>query len=125
MLMMIKNVQSSLLSTCVHLNFCFYLSTAARLTADNIVKILQQVIVPAGRWNGEKCEFICRLILSHGKQSTSVGTTEEQRLREMVTFWLLKCPYASWRWLIWTLEEWDNPDLVKQLYGFAEPLTGI
>ena len=105
------------------------LSTGARLTADNVVKILQQMIVPAGLKKGEKWEFIGRYILEISddklKEITSTCTTDEQRLQVMVTFWLQKCPCASWRWLIWKLEQYDNPDLTKQIYGFAEPLTGM
>ena len=104
------------------------LSTGARLTADNVVRILQQVIVPEG-WDGEKWKFTGRWILDMSydklKESTSTCTTDEQCLQVMVTFWLQKCPYASWRWLIWNLEHWHNRDLAKQIYGFAEPLTGM
>ena len=102
------------------------LSTGARLTAYNVVRILQQVIVPEEL---KKWEFIGRFILDISydkrKEITSTCTTDEQRLQVMVTFWLQKCPCASWRWLIWKLEQYDNPDLSKQIYGFAEPLTGM
>ena len=84
------------------------------------------MIVP-GWW--EKWEFIGRFILEilddKQKEITSTCTTDEQRLQVMVTFWLQKCPYASWRWLIWRLEQHDNPDLAKHIYGFAESLTGM
>ena len=105
------------------------LSTGTRLTADNVVRILQQVIVPEGWEEFKKWEFTGRWILDISddklKQITSTCTTDEQRLQVMVTFWLQKCPCASWRWLIRNLEEYDNPDLSKQIYGFAEPLTGM
>ena len=105
------------------------LSTGARLTADNVVRILQQVIVPEGWEELKKWEFTGRWILDMSydklKEITSTCTTDEQRLQVMVTFWLQKCPYASWRWLIWNLEQCINPDLTKQIYGFAEPLTGM
>ena len=103
------------------------LSTGARLTADSVVRILQQVIVRGLEW--KKLEFIGRFILhvsyDKRKETTSTCTTDEQRLQVMVTFWLQKCPYASWRYLVWRLEHWYNPDLAKQIYGFAEPLTGM
>ena len=108
----------------------FSLSTGARLTADNIVKILQQMRLPEGWWKGEKWEIIGRHILfifsnDKLKEITSTCTTDDQRLHVTVTFWLLKCPYASWRWLIWRLEVEGNPDLSKEIYDFAEPLTGM
>ena len=113
------------------------LSTGARLTADNVVRILQQVIVPerlelkkwkfTGRWILEISydRFILHVSYDKRKEITSTCTTDEQRLQVMVTFWLQKCSYASWRYLIWRLEQWHNPDLSKQIYGFAEPLTGM
>ena len=105
------------------------LSTGARLTADNVVRILQQVIVPEKWKKLKKWEFIGRHILvisdDKRKEITSTCTTDEQRLQVMVTFWLQMCSYASWRYLIWRLEHYDNPDLSKQIYGFAEPLTGM
>ena len=105
------------------------LSIGARLTADNVVRILQQVIVPEVLEKLKKWEFIGRYILNVSydkrKEISSTCTTDEQRLQVIVTFWLQKCPYASWRYLIWKLEQWRNPDLAKQIYGFAEPLTGM
>ena len=105
------------------------LSIGARLTADNVDRILQQVIVPEELEELKKWEFIGRFILDISddkqKEITRTCTTDEQRLQVMVTFWLQKCPCASWRWLIWRLERWHNPDLSKQIYGFAEPLTGM
>ena len=81
------------------------------------------------RWKGvEKWEFIGSRILqiSDDKQKEITSTcTIDERLQVMVTFWLQKCPYASWRWLIWIFENNDNSYLAKQIYGFAEPLTGM
>ena len=105
------------------------LSTGTRLTADNVVRIIQQMIVPEGWEELKKWEFIGRYILKISddklKEITSTCTTDEQRLQVMVTFWLQKFPFASWRLLILNLEQYDNPDFTKQIYGFAEPLTGM
>ena len=78
----------------------------------------------------KKWEFIGSHILwisdvGKRKEITSTCTTDEQRLQVIVTFWLQKFPYASWRSLIDQLERWYNPDLSKQIYGFVEPLTGM
>ena len=105
------------------------LSTGARLTADNVVRILQQMIVPERLEELKKWEFIGGVILDMSydklREITSTCTTDEQRLQVMITVWLQKCPNASWRWLIWRLERSHNPDLAEQIYGFAEPLTGM
>ena len=49
------------------------------------------------------------------------------RLRGSVLYWILKCPYASWRYLIWRLDWEDDKDfeqMVDNCRGFAEKITG-
>lgn len=50
---------------------------------------------------------------------------EHDQLKKLVTFWILRCPLASWRWLIWRLEDCHLSETAKEILHNAEPLTGI
>ena len=49
---------------------------------------------------------------------------EREQVEKLVSFWLLKCPLASWRWLIWRLEECSLSEAAKVIQPYAETLTG-
>ena len=49
--------------------------------------------------------------------------SDEKRLKKLVEYWLVMCPYASWRWLIWYLDLIEYHDIVDQISQFAEPLN--
>ena len=49
------------------------------------------------------------------------------RLRGSVVYWVLKCPYASWRYLILSLDflsEKDLNQMTDNCRSFAEKITG-
>ena len=49
------------------------------------------------------------------------------RLRGSFLYWILKCPYASWRFLTWSMDMSDDKDF-KQMADncryFTEKITG-
>ena len=103
-------------------------SAGSRLSADTVAKmveILQQVQpdrdMELWYWVGLR---ILDISVDKMKKITSTCTTDVQRLQVMVTFWLINCPYASWRLLIWSLEVADRSEIANTIHGLAEPLKG-
>ncbi len=51
-------------------------------------------------------------------------STDEERLRVCVQYWLLRYPYASWRWMIWRLDWKKHSAIADTIRSYAEKLTG-
>ena len=51
-------------------------------------------------------------------------STDEERLRVGVQYWLLRDPYASWRRIIWRLDDYKHRALADTIRSYAEKLTG-
>ncbi len=51
-------------------------------------------------------------------------STDEERLRVCVQYWLLRDPYASWRRIIWILDWYKHSAIVDTIRSYAEKLTG-
>ncbi len=51
-------------------------------------------------------------------------STDEERLRVCVQYWLLRDPYASWRKIIWRLDIYEHSALADTIRSYAEKLTG-
>ncbi len=52
------------------------------------------------------------------------GSTDEERLRMCVQYWLLRDPYASWRRIIWRLYYYRNHAIADTIRSYAEKSTG-
>ena len=50
---------------------------------------------------------------------------EDQCKTAGVILWLTSNPFASWRWLIWSLDWKERYSLSEQLHPYAEKLTGM
>ncbi len=51
-------------------------------------------------------------------------STDEERLRVCVQYWLLRDPYASWRRIIWILDWRQHSAIADIIRSYAEKLTG-
>ncbi len=51
-------------------------------------------------------------------------STDEERLRVHVQYWLLRDPYASWRRIIWQLDYYEHSAIADTIRSYAEKLTG-
>ena len=51
-------------------------------------------------------------------------STDEERLRVGVQYWLLRYPYASWRRIIWGLDDHKHHAIADTIRSYAEKLTG-
>ena len=95
----------------------YFLSTTA-LTVNNILKELKQV-----KW--KTLQFVLLLPRSQQHKIKAKYAGETERKREGIKYWLWNCPYASWRWLITRLDEWEEHAAADQIRGYAEKLTGM
>ena len=51
-------------------------------------------------------------------------TTDEGKKGAVIRYWLLRDPYASWRMLIWSLDNKDKFDMADRIRNYAEKQTG-
>ncbi len=51
-------------------------------------------------------------------------STDEERLRVCVQYWLLRDPYASWRCIIRRLDWNEHSAIADTIRSYAEKLTG-
>ncbi len=51
-------------------------------------------------------------------------STDEERLRVCVQYWLLRDPYASWRRIIWELDWHKHSAIADTIRSYADKLTG-
>ena len=49
----------------------------------------------------------------------------EEREVEVIRYWILRDPFASWRRIIEQLERWEEHDHAIALYHYSEELTGM
>ncbi len=52
-------------------------------------------------------------------------STDEERLRVCVQYWLLRYPYASWRMIIWRLDWCKHSAMADTIRSYAEKLIGV
>ncbi len=68
--------------------------------------------------------YILRIPHSILDAITRECSTDEERLRVCVQYWLLRYPYASWRWIIWLLDCYKHSAIADTIRSYAEKLTG-
>ena len=75
----------------------------------------------ANRWEDISKE----LAFNHKKFAD--GTSEEEKLRAAIEYWLQWDPYASWRKLIWRLDISEDEEMCRvadNIRSYAEDLAG-
>ena len=91
------------------------------LSVDNVMKALESL---TQQWR-HVCEvlYIPRPVLNHIVDECS---SDEERLRSGIRYWLLRDPYASWRRLITQLFQKNLYEVADTLVqkGYAEELSG-
>ena len=58
------------------------------------------------------------------KEIVESCSSDNECLLKLVNCWIECCPDASWRWLIWKLEEHKFKKVANKIRHHAEPLTG-
>jgi hypothetical protein len=79
----------------------------------------------AGRWEGVGSWLDVPEVMMNIIDSDYVS--DEEKLRACVFYWVHHDPYASWRKLVWRLDNSGSPDLKEvadEMGGLKEGLTG-
>ena len=103
------------------LHVCFFSSSnATALTVNNIVQELRGVDIATIL--GFPDDQLAELQSAH-------HSTDEQEAA-VVRYWLLRDPLASWRRIIYKLDDWANiygrySDIADRIRHYAEELTGM
>lgn len=85
-------------------------------TEDDIVGLEDEILkIPYGKIED---------VLPYLTVSEDYEECERQGLELVINYWLLRCPDASWRWLIWQLDKQQFHELAKPIHPYAEQLTG-
>ena len=90
-----------------------------RLNAENVVRLLLKT---SKDWKWLADEI---LEISSSKVDVMGGcSTDEESLKQAVEFWLKRFVYASWRFIIWTLDAYGYESVSDEIRSFSEPLLG-
>ena len=94
---------------------------APPLSVDNVMAVLKGL---EGRWSriGDVL-FVPEAVLY---QIQADSSSNHDRLKSVVRYWVLKDPLASWRRLIWRLDRYggDLKKVAESIMNYAEKLTG-
>ena len=115
-------------------SLCILLSLPSALTVDNVLRELKDV-----SWQtlSNDKEFsltdgtttalagVLQLPKSQRCKIEAEYLTEDERRTAAVRYWLASDPYASWRRLITQLHDFEEHAVAKQIYRYAEKLTGM
>ena len=109
---------------CMVVNLCSWYSpllpAGVRLTDDNVFKVLKKA--------NKGWKWVAKLILhissSKCDEFERRWTTDDECLKQAIQFWLKRYVYASWRWLIFSLDHKNLEAISDGIRQFAEPLTG-
>ena len=109
-------------------------SLPSALTVDNVLRELKDVswetlsdenFVSHG---GIRIQYSCGVLQLPESQRHKIEaeySTEDERRTAAVRYWLASDPYASWRRLIRQLHRFEEHAVAKQIYHYAEKLTGM
>ena len=51
-------------------------------------------------------------------------STTDDSLKESIRFWMKRCPHASYRWIIWWLNQEGISDVHQEMHHLLEPIQG-
>ena len=98
-----------------------YCCVGTRLKTDNVFNFLIK-LNKDWRYVGEEILRISNTKLDEiGRQSPD---DDKVALRTAINFWLMRCVYASWRWIIMYALDWYGLDIEEDILNYAEPLLG-
>ena len=106
-------------------------SLPTALTVHNIVRELKDVswqTLSDMKYLSNGSLIICGVLQLPASQQHKIKSeysTENQRKKAAVQFWLSSDPHASWRRLITQLDKFEEHTVAKQIHRYAEKLTGM
>ena len=91
-----------------------------RLTTDNVFRVLNRV-AKGWRWVAEEI-----LLISSSKcdEFEKAFVSQERCLKEAIIFWMKRCVFASWRYLIFRFNDANEEAVAHGMFHLAEPITG-
>ena len=116
-----QNVYCSYHSTCQSIALSSLLpSPGGRLTVDNVFKLLKRT--------NKKWDWLAEEILwisdSKRHEVSQRYSTADDCLKESIRFWMKRCPYASYRWIVYALNYRGLTDTSEEVYDLLEPVQG-
>ena len=90
-----------------------------RLNAENVVRLLLKT---SKDWKWLAREMLW--IWSQSKLEDFQRSNDEESLQQAVGFWLKRQVYASWRLIIFTLDDEGYESVSDEIRSFSEPLLG-
>ena len=90
-----------------------------RLNADNVVRLLLKTSKD-WKWLAQKILEI----RSQSKLKDFQRSNDEESLQQAVGFWLKRQVYASWRFIIFSLDFEGYESVSDEIRSFSEPLLG-
>lgn len=105
---------------CLYQPYIYQLPTGLRLNTENVFQVLQRT-GKTWRWLAKNI-----LVISPSKcdDIERCWKNDDDRLNDAIEYWLKRCVYASWRWIIYFLADTTFLALSDELVVIAEPLLG-
>ena len=68
--------------------------------------------------------WVAEHVLLISKQKCDEFEREEDSLKAAIVFWIKRCVFASWRFLIYRLFNANEGSVAQEILYLAEPITG-
>ena len=96
------------------------LPAGVRLTVDTVFKLLKKT--------NKEWDWLAKEILlisdSKCREIAARCSTTDDSLKESIRFWMKRHPYASYRWIIWCLNDEGISDIPQEMHHLLEPIQG-
>ena len=96
------------------------LPAGVRLTVDTVFKLLKKTNKEYD-WLADK---ILDISDSKRREIAARCSNTDDRLKESIQFWMKRCPYASYRWIIFWLNYEGISDIPQEMHHLLEPIQG-
>ena len=101
-----------------------FVATAIALTVANVcraLKPLEEKVFARG------CDVGLALLLNVPKEVCDevIKYSPPDQLKKIITYYITRCPSASWRGLIWAVEWMEHPNGFDVVRERAEPVRGM
>ena len=91
------------------------------LTPSNVVREMREV---GDWWEEYGLGFHLHIPRSKREEIRQKFPDEMEQKKQLISHWINTDPLASWRRLIWALDEIGETKMADSIRAYAEPLTG-
>ena len=89
-------------------------------TCSNVLRAVRTV---EDWWRGDGLGYWLYISEEKRKEIQQVYSDPEEQKRQLILYWLSTDPLASWRTLIWQLDQMSQSPVADGIRDFAEPLV--